>query len=95
MKVLEGQNIHKLLNIFVSGHLQDYLNFYSKEQTFIETSGIQHERNLTKMRLLTFLQNAENQKELTFDSISKEMQIPTDDIESFIIEGKDFYEQKQ
>lgn len=40
------------------------------------------------MRLLTFLQLAENQKELTFDTIVKEMQISSDDIESFIIEGK-------
>jgi hypothetical protein len=39
------------------------------------------------MRLLTFLQTAESQKELTFDAIEKEMQIPTDDIESFIIEA--------
>ena len=42
------------------------------------------------MRLLTFLQIAESQKELTFDAIEKQMQIQTDDIESFIIEGKIF-----
>jgi len=39
------------------------------------------------MRLLTFFQIAENRKELTFDSIENEMQISSDDIESFIIEG--------
>jgi hypothetical protein len=39
------------------------------------------------MRLLTFLQTAENQKELIFDAIEKEMQKSVDDIESFIIEG--------
>ncbi|CAF0871203.1 unnamed protein product [Rotaria sordida] len=87
IKVLEGENIHKLLNIFVLGRLQDYLEFYSKQKSFIESSGIKHERNLTKMRLLTFLQTAESQKELTFDAIEKEMQIPSDDIESFIIEA--------
>lgn len=54
----------------------------------MESSGVKHEKNLTKMRLLTFLQLAENQKELTFDTISKEMQIPSNDIESFIIEGR-------
>ena len=42
------------------------------------------------MRLLTFLQTAENQKEITFDSIEKEMQVPTDEVESFIIEGTYF-----
>jgi len=39
------------------------------------------------MRLLTFLQSAENQKEITFDAIEKQMQISADDVESFIIEG--------
>ena len=40
------------------------------------------------MRLLTFLQIAENRKEITFDAIEKEMQINADDVESFIIEGE-------
>jgi len=40
------------------------------------------------MRLLTFLQSAEDQKEVTFDAIEKGMQISADEVESFIIEGK-------
>jgi len=52
-------------------------------------SGVKHDRNVTKMRVLTFLQSAENQKEVTFETIEKEMQIPSDDIESFIIEGEE------
>jgi hypothetical protein len=40
------------------------------------------------MRLLTFLQSAENQKEVTFDTIEKQMQITPDEVESFIIEGR-------
>ncbi|CAF3583152.1 unnamed protein product [Rotaria sp. Silwood1] len=87
VKILEGENIHKLLNIFVLGRLQDYHDFYSKQKSFIESSGVKHERNITKIRLLTFLQTAESQKEITFDAIEKEMQIPSDDIESFIIEA--------
>ena len=103
VKILEGENIHTLLNIFVSGRLEDYLDFYSKQKAFIESSGkststfnsinvfvlaVKHERNLSKMRLLTFLQIAENQKEMTFEAIEKGMQISTDEVESFIIEGK-------
>ncbi|CAF3891899.1 unnamed protein product [Rotaria magnacalcarata] len=90
VKMLEGENIHNLLKIFVFSRLQDYLEFYSKQKPFIESSvylGVKHERNLTKMRLLTFILIAENQKELTFDAIEKEMQISADDIESFIIEA--------
>ncbi|CAF1180686.1 unnamed protein product [Rotaria sordida] len=87
VKVLEGENIHNLLNIFVSGRLQDYLEFYSKQKSFIESSGVKHDRNITKMRLLTFLQSAENQKEIPFDTIEKQMQITADEVESFIIEA--------
>ena len=41
------------------------------------------------MRILTFLQLAENQKEMSFDSIRDEMQITEEEVESFIIEGRD------
>lgn len=94
------------MNIFVSGRLQDYLEFYAAQKAFIESSGrictdeaialsfylpsdlgIKHDRNVTKMRVLTFLQSAENQKEVSFDTIEKEMQISGDEIESFIIEA--------
>lgn len=87
VKILEGEPVHKLLTIFVSGRLQDYLEFAGKEKAFLETSGVKHDRNITKMRLLTFLQSAENQKEITFDTIEKQMQISADDVESFIIEA--------
>jgi len=87
VKVLEGENIHNLLNIFVSGRLQDYLEFYNKQKSFIESSGVKHDRNITKMRVLTFLQSAEYQKEVTFDTIQNQMHIEADEIESFIIEA--------
>jgi len=87
VKYLEGENIHNLLTIFVSGRLQNYLDFYANQKAFIESSGLNHERNVDKMRILTFLQKAENLKELTFDEIQKEMQIDADDVESFIIEA--------
>ena len=76
-----------MLNIFVSGRLQDYLEFYANQKSFIESSGVKHDRNITKMRVLTFLQNAENQKEMTFETIRQDMQIPLEEVESFIIEG--------
>ncbi|CAF1324283.1 unnamed protein product [Didymodactylos carnosus] len=87
VKYLEGETIHNLLTIFVSGKLQNYLDFYSNQRNFIESSGLNHENNVEKMRLLTFLQTAENQKELTFDMIQNEMQIEQDEVESFVIEA--------
>ena len=40
------------------------------------------------MRLLTFMQMAENKKDIDYDSIQKEMDLNEDDVEDFIIDGK-------
>ena len=50
-------------------------------------AGLSHEENLRKMRLLTFMQMAENKKDIDYDSIQKEMDINEDDVEDFIIDG--------
>lgn len=85
------------MNIFLSSRLQDYLEFYSKEKSFIESLGkylsslflffsnlyilgIKHDRNITKMGVLTFFQNVENQKEVTFYIIEKQMQVATNEV---------------
>ena len=39
------------------------------------------------MRLLTFMQMAENRKDIDYDSIQKEMDISEDEVEDFIIDG--------
>lgn len=46
-----------------------------------------HDQNIKKMRLLTFMQLAENSNELSFETIQKELSINETDVEAFIIEG--------
>lgn len=43
---------------------------------------------MQKMRILTFMQLAENRTEIDFDTIQKEMDINSDQVESFIIDGE-------
>lgn len=50
--------------------------------------GLNHEQNMKKMRLLTFMQLAETNPEMSFDTIQEELQINEDEVESFIIDGK-------
>lgn len=52
--------------------------------------GLNHEQNMKKMRLLSFMQLAESNPEISFDVIEKELQINTEEVESFIIEGNTF-----
>jgi len=86
VKFLEGEAIHDLLTIFVSDKLSGYLKFYKEKKDFVDSLGLSHEQNMQKMRLLTFMQMAENKKEISFDTIQEELQLEPDSVEGFVIE---------
>lgn len=87
VRFLEGELIHDLLFIFVQEKLPAYIKFYKEHKDFVEhTVGLNHEQNMKKMRLLTFMQLAETNPEMTFETIQNELQIDEVDVESFIID---------
>lgn len=78
--------IFKLFTIFVSGNLSQYMDFSNTHKQFI-SNGMDHNKNINKMRILSLMTLAENSKELSFDLLEKELQIDADEIESFVIDG--------
>lgn len=86
VKFLEGELIHELLTLFVSGKLLQYVQFYQTHKDFVTSIGLNHDDNTHKMRLLTFMQMAEGAQEISFDTIQQELQLPQDQIEAFIID---------
>lgn len=87
VKFLEGEPIHELLTIFVTENLASYLDFYKTNANYItDTLNLSHEANMQKMRLLTFMQMAEGQKELAFEAIQKQLQLNPDQVELFVID---------
>jgi len=86
VKFLEGQLIHQLLTIFVGEQLEAYLNFYQKNKEFVDGLGLKHEDNLRKMRLLSFMQMAENRSEISFNEIRQAMQLNENEVEEFLID---------
>lgn len=50
-------------------------------------TGLSHEQNMAKMRLLTFMGMAVEFKEISFDTMEQELQIGADDVEAFVIDG--------
>lgn len=50
-------------------------------------SGLSHEQNMAKMRLLTFMGMAVEMKEILFDTMQQELQIGAEDVEAFVIDG--------
>ncbi|KAM4722390.1 eukaryotic translation initiation factor 3 subunit M isoform 2-T2 [Rhinophrynus dorsalis] len=87
VKFLEGELIHDLLTIFVSAKLSSYVRFYQNNKDFIDSLGLSHEQNLEKMRLLTFMGMAVENKDISFDTIQQELQIGADDVEAFVIDA--------
>lgn len=53
-------------------------------------AGLLHEQNMAKMRLLTFMGMAVENKEISFDTMQQELQIGADDVEAFVIDGKEY-----
>lgn len=87
IKYLEGELIHNLFTIFVSGKLNQYLEFYEAHKNFVSQTGMNHEKNVDKLRILTLMSLAENNKELPFDLLQKQLKIEVDEIESFVIDA--------
>lgn len=87
VRFLEGELIHDLLTIFVSAKLAAYVKFYQSNKDFIDSLGLSHEQNMSKMRLLTFMGMAVEFKELSFDTMQQELQIGADDVEAFVIDA--------
>jgi len=86
VRFLEGELIHDLLSVFVSENLATYVQFYQNHREFVNSQGLNHEQNLKKMRLLSFMQLAESNPEVSFDELQKELQITEAEVEPFIIE---------
>lgn len=86
VRFLEGELIHDLLTIFVSEKLSSYLQFYEANTDFILSLGLSHQQSLHKMRLLTFMQMAETRREIPFEIIKTELQLKSEEVESFIID---------
>lgn len=57
-------------------------------QLLIVCVGLDHEKNLHKMRLLTFLQLSEDTPEMTFSFLETQLQLQPQQIEPFIIQGE-------
>lgn len=86
VRFLEGELIYDLLTIFVSEKLSSYQTFYNNHKEFVHSQGLNHEQNVKKMRILSFMQMAESNPEITFDEIISELQIEEKNVEAFIIE---------
>lgn len=86
VRFLQGELIHDLLLVFVSEKLPSYMQFYKNHREFVTSQGLNHEQNMKKMRLLSFMKLAESQPEMSFELLQKELEIGENEVEPFVIE---------
>merc|ERR1712137_520356 len=55
------------------------------KKDFVEGLGLKHEQNVRKMRILTFMQLAENATELSFETLQAQLQLEEAEVEEFIV----------
>ncbi|PMD52074.1 PCI-domain-containing protein [Hyaloscypha bicolor E] len=78
----------ELLEIFSEKELEDYNDFRDEHEGFIEEQGLSNSKLHRKMRLLTLASVAAstNSRELEYKRIAKALQIPSEDVEMWVID---------
>nr|CAB3241733.1 eukaryotic translation initiation factor 3 subunit M-like [Phallusia mammillata] len=84
---LEGELIYDLLNIFVSGNVNDYKEFYASNNKFFQNLGLSHESNLRKIQLLTLVDIVGVSREIGFDEIVNKLGLSHSEVEDFVIDA--------
>ncbi|KRY28567.1 Inactive tyrosine-protein kinase 7, partial [Trichinella spiralis] len=86
---LADEPIHRLLTIFDSGSLDDYIMFYEQNKQFVdETMGLSNEHYLYKMRVLTFMTIAEKRKEISLSELMNLLKMEDErSLEEFVIKA--------
>lgn len=87
IRALDGQLSHELLQIFVDGDLNDYIEFYNNNVDFVEKLAVTHEENLRKMRLLTLASMAQDCSEIEFSQVIEKLNLASEELEPFVIEA--------
>lgn len=62
------------------------MKFYESHREFVNKLGLNHESNMRKMKLLSFMQLAETRNEINFGEIQQNMQLGDNEVEDFLIE---------
>lgn len=78
----------ELLEILSEKELEDYTDFRDEHDKFIEDEGLDNSKLHRKMRLLTLASLAAsiNSKEIEYKRIAKALQIPSEDVEMWVID---------
>lgn len=78
----------QLLDIFAEQDLEDYKDFNDEHEGFIEKEGLDGDKLLRKMRLLTFASLAAQttSRRIEYAAIARALQVPSEEVEMWTID---------
>jgi translation initiation factor 3 subunit M len=79
--------VHELLEIFCFGKLADLTEYEDRNPGVLEANGVGREKALRDMRLLSLSLLAAEYEEIPYEAISATLQVPHEDVESWIVEA--------
>jgi len=91
IKVLEKDNatksLYSLLQIFQEGKLEDFQSFLSTSESTLSKYNLSKDECIRHMRLLSLCSLAAEHEEIPYDAIATTLQVPSDEVESWVITG--------
>lgn len=86
---LSRDKIYELLQLFVSGSLKDYVQFYENNKDFVtNTLSLSHDALVHKMRVLTLMTVCENRSEVALSELATVLMLTEgEELEEFIIKA--------
>jgi len=78
--------VYRLLEIFLTGRLSDYLEFQAADSATLKSYGLVHEECITKMRLMSLVGLATSGSgEVTYAHIQDTLKVADDEVEYWIV----------
>jgi translation initiation factor 3 subunit M len=84
---LKGEPLHKLLEIFVSGKLLDFKEFQTENPAIFDSLGLEFQKCLRKIQLLTLVSLATENTEVEFKCLCSELDLELESVEPTVIEA--------
>ncbi|KAL3317024.1 Eukaryotic translation initiation factor 3 subunit M [Cichlidogyrus casuarinus] len=78
IQFIEGEPLHDLLQLFVSGDLKGFEAFVKKNKKLITENELNEQALQDKIRVLSFMQMSENKSELSYDSVKTALNLEDD-----------------
>ena len=79
--------VYRLLSIFLTGQLRDYLAFHAENPDVVAACSLSHDECVAKMRLMSLaaLGTESAAGQVTYQQVQETLQVPAEEVEGWIV----------